>query len=356
MRPEEIAEEIAGYVDAPHSARFEELARAAFRCQYERIASYRRLCRSLGVSPETVNDWRLIPAVPVAAFKTLELRVAPAIETFRSSGTTGADRSVHGHPFPDLYRRVVDRTFPEFCLDRDEERPAMLALIPPRSHIEDSSLGFMVDHLLRRFGGSGSRYAFGPGGVDVAAAEKWCRDRRGAAEPSVLILATSFALAQWLEALAESGTRLRLPAGSRIFDTGGFKGRTREVAREELLTEIYYRLGISTDRVVREYGMTELTSQFYTGVLNGGDPEVLTGPPWLRARILDPITLTESPPGQPGIVAIFDLANVGSAVHLLTQDLGVQAEPGGFRLLGRAAEAELRGCSLTVELLEHDTF
>jgi len=102
--------------------------------------------------------------------------------------------------------------------------------------------------------------------------------------------------------------------------------------------------------VVREYGMTELTSQFYTGVLRGGDADVFVGPPWLKARILDPVTLREAPAGKPGLVAVFDLANLGSAVHLLVEDVGI-AGGGGLRLLGRACGAELRGCSLTVETL-----
>ena len=96
--------------------------------------------------------------------------------------------------------------------------------------------------------------------------------------------------------------------------------------------------------------MTELTSQCYTAVLGGGDPDLFLSPHWMRARVLHPETLAEQPPGEPGLLALFDLANVGSAVHLLTEDLAA-AEGEGFRLLGRAGEAELRGCSLTVEEL-----
>jgi hypothetical protein len=102
--------------------------------------------------------------------------------------------------------------------------------------------------------------------------------------------------------------------------------------------------------VVREYGMTELTSQCYTQTLLGGDPDVFVAPHWMRVRLLDPETLEEARAGDPGLICVFDLANLGSAVHLLTEDLGV-AEEEGFRLLGRAAGAELRGCSLTVEEL-----
>ena len=97
--------------------------------------------------------------------------------------------------------------------------------------------------------------------------------------------------------------------------------------------------------------MTELTSQLYTGVRQGGDPEVFLPPHWLRVRVLDPLSLEESAPGGTGLVCILDLANLSSAVHLLTEDLGV-AQGGGVRLVGRAAGADLRGCSLTIEDLK----
>jgi hypothetical protein len=134
-----------------------------------------------------------------------------------------------------------------------------------------------------------------------------------------------------------------------LFETGGFKGRTQELTREELVERIGTWLGVGS--VVREYGMTELTSQCYTRALLGEDPDLFVAPPWVRVRVLDPATLEEAPAGTPGLIAVFDLANLGSAVHVLTEDLGV-AEGDGFRLLGRAAGAELRGCSLVVEELK----
>ncbi len=342
-----LVDRVARFVENPDPEAFPELALAAFAFQYERIAPFRRLCQGRGIRPGSIEDWRRIPAVPAAAFQTLELATAPAVEVFRSSGTTGGPRSVHRHPYPELYRRVVDATFPACCLDAAQPRPPMLSLIPTRRQTPDSSLGFMVDHVLARFGARDSCVAFGTGGVEVERATRWCaaRQRDGRAP---LILATTFALVEWLDGLAEQGRALRLPAGTTVFETGGGKGRTREVSPREVLGALERRLGVAAGRVVREYGMTELTSQFYTR--RGGDPEVFVGPPWLMARLLDPITLAEAAPGQTGILVIFDLANLGSAVHLLTQDLGMAAGE-GFRLLGRAAGAELRGCSLAVEEL-----
>jgi hypothetical protein len=343
-----IQERIARFVQDPRSASFDELALAAFAFQFERIEPYRRMCLGRGITPENVSEWRRIPPVPTAAFKTLTLAAEPAKEVFRSSGTSESEaRSVHHHPYPELYRQTIDASFPQYCLPYGNL--PMLSLIPAREQLPDSSLSFMIDHVLSRWGGAESVTAFGQRGVEVAKARSWAGARQRAGRP-VLVLATAFALAEWLQALERMDLRFRLPAGTSVFETGGFKGRTKELTREELTGRLGTWLGVPPGAVVREYGMTELTSQCYTRSLLGEDPNLFVAPPWARVRILDPVTLEEAPAGVPGLIAVFDLANLGSAVHVLTEDLGV-TEGEGFRLLGRAAGAELRGCSLVVEEL-----
>lgn len=346
-----IVERVTRFLTAPQGDSFSALALAAFAFQFERIAPYRRMCEARGVSPASLTDWRAIPPVPAAAFKTMTLAAVPAVEIFRSSGTTASERSVHHQPFPDLYRAVIDASFPRFCLPLlgAAARLPLLSLVPTREQVADSSLSFMVDHVIARWGSPESVTAFGPRGVEAARARSWAGSRQRESRP-ILLLATAFALADWLETLERQDLRFRLPAGSAVFETGGFKGRRKELTREELLAKLTARLGVPPAAVVREYGMTELTSQCYSGALLGGDPELFLSPHWVRVRVLDPLTLEENPPGVPGLLAVFDLANLGSAVHLLTEDLGV-AESDGFRLLGRATGAELRGCSLTVEEL-----
>ncbi len=343
-----MIERVAEFMAAPSRDDFAALALAAFAFQFEHVAPYRRLCEARGAAPGRVGDWREVPPVPAAAFKSVELAAAPAVEVFRSSGTTAGPeaRSVHHHPFPELYRRAIDASFPGFCLPAAAPVP-MLSLVPARSQAPDSSLAFMIDHALARWGSPESAVAWGPRGVKAARARSWAAARQRDRRPA-LVLGTSLALLQWLEALERQDLHFRLPAGSAVFDTGGFKGRSREVEPGELPRRLAERLGVPRERVVREYGMTELTSQLYTRALAGGDPDLFVAPPWVRVRVLDPETLAEAPAGRPGLVAIFDLANLGSAVHLLTEDLGA-IEPGGLRLLGRAAGAELRGCSQQVE-------
>jgi hypothetical protein len=344
----ELIERIRAFVaGARHpEADFERLALEAFARQFERVAPYRALCERAGRTPASVAAWRDVPLVPAAAFATVELATDPPVELFRSSGTLGGAPSVHRHPFPELYRAVVDATFPRHCLPRGG-RPAMLALVPPRELAPDSSLGFMVAHAIERFGGPGSAWAFGARGVEVGRARSWLGARQREHEP-VVLLATAFALADLLAFLERSDLRFRLPAGSTVFETGGYKGRTRESTREELVERIGRWLGVPAELVVSEYGMTELTSHAYTDVLGGGAPGRFVAPPWMRVRALDPATLAERPAGEVGLLAIFDLANAGSALHLLTEDLG-SIEEGGFRLAGRAPDADLRGCSLLAE-------
>lgn len=352
-----VAGPVAGPGEASAEDDFERLAVDAFRLQCRHIPAWSRFCASRGVDPDQVASWREVPPLPIFAFRSLPLHLAEPRELFRSSGTTGGpdERSVHQHPFPDLYRRVIDLTFAlaAFGPGAGARRP-VLSLVPSREDVADSSLGFWAAHILARHGAAGSEVAMTREGVDVAAADAFCHRAAESGEP-VTVLATAFALLDWLE----RGRRPRLPPGSTLVETGGFKGRRREVTRPELLALVENELGLPPARVVREYGMSELTGHVYTRVLYGGDGDLFVPPHFLRVRALDPETLAEAAPGEPGLLAVFDLANLGSACHLLTQDLGVM-EPnaagiaaGAFRLLGRAQGAALRGCSLTAEELAH---
>lgn len=357
---DDLVDRIARFLDDPASGTFEELALEAYAFQVERIPAVRALAEARGALPGTVRGWREVPAVPALAYKSVELaprgvepRPDERVETFRSSGTSGPARSVHRHLFPGLYRTAIDASFPRHALPGPvpEGGFPMLSLIPPRARLPDSSLSFMVDHVLGRWGAPEATVQALGGAPGADGADAWARERERDGRPGV-VLATAFALAAWLERLAAAGERYRLPAGTVLFETGGFKGRRRELSREELLARVAERLGVPPGRVVREYGMTELTSQLYTGVLAGGDPDLFVAPHWVRARVLDAESpaerLAEARRGTTGLVAIFDLANLSSAVHLLTEDLGA-VEPGGLRLLGRAAGADLRGCSLAAE-------
>jgi hypothetical protein len=242
---------------------------------------------------------------------------------------------------------VIDATFPAACLGA-LDRPPMLSLVPSRRDAPRTSLAFMIDHVLATWAGDGSVAVARPGGLHTQPLRAFLAARQRDRRPA-LLLATAQALVQLLDIVARLRLSFRLPAASRVFETGGYKGRGREVSREALGAGLHQRLALTPASVVREYGMTELTSHFYSAPSSAGDGP-FAAPAWVRVRILDPATLAEVPAGTPGLLAVFDLANVGSALHLLTEDLAV-AEAGGFRLVGRATGAELRGCSLLSEEL-----
>ncbi|MEE2775388.1 MAG: long-chain fatty acid--CoA ligase [Acidobacteriota bacterium] len=340
---------ILRFVEAPTEGDFEALAHQAFTYQYASVAPFRTLCDRRRATPDTVSCWADIPMVPTRAFKSTPLHTAAPKIVFRSSGTTdAATRSEHHHPFPELYHRVVERSFPAFCIP-DHDRVPMLSLIPTLARVEDSSLSFMIDHVMATFGTDASRNVVGARGVDLRALRSWLGARQREAEPC-LVLATSLSLEQCVEGLERLGLRFRLPPGSAVFETGGLKTRSREIDPEDLRARTEHRLGVGRDRTVIEYGMTELTSQAYGGALLDRAHDVLLCPLWMRSRIVDPETLLEAPDGEIGLIALLDLANIGSAIHVLTEDLGRQVD-GGFQLVGRATGAELRGCSLTAQEL-----
>lgn len=140
---------------------------------------------------------------------------------------------------------------------------------------------------------------------------------------------------------------LRLPAGSRVLDTGGYKGQSRELPLDAFYAELSARLGIERSQCINMYGMTELSTQFYDAG-NATVPSVKSGPHWIRSRLVDPLTSREVARGERGILVHCDLANFNSVTTILTEDVGLAAD-GGFLLLGRAEGAQAKGCSLAVE-------
>ena len=150
-----------------------------------------------------------------------------------------------------------------------------------------------------------------------------------------------------LDALRERGLRFVLPAGSRILDTGGYKGQARDLPLQAFYDALAETFGVPRSECINMYGMTELSSQFYDAG-NHSLPSVKRAPHWVRSRVLDPLSGRELPGGERGLLAHCDLANVNSAIAILTEDVGVAVDD-GFLLLGRAEGAEATGCSLAVQ-------
>lgn len=337
--------------------RFDDLARRLFARQYEANAHYRRFCQARDVTPDVVSTWQAIPALPTAAFKAAPICCFPpedAAVVYRTSGTTaGAARGRHylrdtSLYDASLYPNLAAHLFP----DVEKIRIAVLAFSPDEA--PDSSLAHMLGAAVARWGGPGSAFYLRAGTLDLAGMEEALAGSEADGEP-LCLLGTAFAFVRFLDHCAAAGRSFRLPDGSRLMDTGGYKGRSREVPKADLYREYVSRLGIPAHRLVNEYGMTEMGSQFYDGVLR----DRLAGrarrrqkvpPPWARTQVVDPETLAPLPPGQPGLLRHVDLANVDSVIALQTDDLGVPVDE-GFEILGRVQGAEPRGCSLSVEEL-----
>jgi hypothetical protein len=180
------------------------------------------------------------------------------------------------------------------------------------------------------------------------------------ADSRLLLLGTAFSFMHLLDFLAEQNLRFQLSPGSRVMETGGYKGRSRSLPKAELHALITERLGVPPSHIVCEYGMSELSSQAYdreagdewrvtSGANDPRHPSLATRhfyfPPWSRAQIISPETGRELRDGETGLIRVFDLANVFSVMAIQTEDLGIRRGD-GFELIGRAELAEPRGCSL----------
>ncbi|MFM8460202.1 MAG: acyl-protein synthetase, partial [Chthoniobacterales bacterium] len=200
-----------------------------------------------------------------------------------------------------------------------------LVIAPHPDEAPLSSLSHMLATLAPR-----EAFIAADGVIDVARL-------RSVREP-VCVLGTALAFLRLCEELGED--RMALPPGSTAMETGGYKGSGRDVARADLYDMISDKLGIAPSDIFNEYGMTELSSQFYAR----GPQGFHHGPPWARAVVADPVTLDEVNEGETGILLIYDAANVGSVVGIRTQDLAVKRGD-AFELLGRDPSALPRGCS-----------
>jgi hypothetical protein len=331
---------------------FDALALRIFAHQLRYNEPYAKYCASLGVTLDTLPaDWQAIPPVPAAAFKEAALCTfdpSQAALAFETSGTTQGVGGKHYMETTALYDAALLAGFDRGMLAGTQQRLRYVLLVPNPAERPQSSLGYMMRKVAEVFGdGNASWYLDG----DVLHVDRLLDDMRNVRddETPICIAGTAFAFVNLLDELeARAVTSLRLPAGSRIMETGGFKGRTRVVQRSELYARLAALLSLAEDRIVAEYGMTELTSQYYDDPRTA--PRVKHSAPWLRPRVVGPDGKT-LPHGIVGALVHVDLANRSSCVAVQTEDLGVATPDGGIILIGREHGAELRGCSLDAEQL-----
>ena len=336
-------------MDGCTDAQFDQLALKLFAHQYTANAAYRGFCQRRGATMRNVRCWSDIPAVPIDAFKALELRCAPPAPTdriFMTSGTTrGAARGQNIHPLLDVYDLSMSRNF-AWRFMRGVARMPMGILFADEAAMPHSSLAHYLALAKRDFGSSDSRYFVTPQGMDLEGLWRFLETAEQSSTPCAL-LGASFSFVHVIDALHQAGKTFHLPQGSRLLDTGGYKGQSRELPPDAFYAVLSQALGVPRTHCTNMYGMTELSTQFYDDG-NAVVPSVKSGPHWVRSRLVEPVTGRAVPAGERGILVHCDLANFNSVTTILTEDVG-QAAAGGFVLLGRAEGVEAKGCSLAVE-------
>ena len=335
---------------------FDRLGCDLARFQARHVEGYTRLCRARGVQIDTIARAGEAPAVPTDAFKLARVATfaeADARAVFRTSGTTIGARGTHAMRDVGTYDAAA-LAFGRVALAHDlAGRVPVLVLGLSPEDAPDSSLGHMNALFARELGApatAAKTYLVDAEGIiDLDAFDQRVARALVAHEP-VLVLGTSFAFVHLLDALGDD--TFRLPSGSRVMQTGGYKGKSREVPAPVLRRDLARAFHLPEAAIVAEYGMTELSSQFYEWTLR--DPRARHGvyvePPWARVVPVDPETLEPVPAGEAGIARIEDLMNVDSAFAVLAADR-VRRVEGGFELLGRAPGAPPRGCSIAIDEL-----
>lgn len=308
---------------------FNRIALQVFEYQYQHNSIYKGFCNSLGrTSPKVYNE---IPFLPISFFKSHQI-LSDKIKkdnplVFKSSGTTLGTRSQHFVPFPDLYIKSFIDTFSKQFIKPEDA--IILALLPNYVQQGESSLVFMVDYLIKasKHPWSGF-YLFDPENL-VEVIDKAKKENR-----TVVLFGVSYALLDF----AEHNVDL---AGVKVIETGGMKGRRKEMIKEELHEILKTKFNVS--EVYSEYGMTELMSQAYTD-----GTEFFQTPNWMKILIRDvndPLQMIRA--GKTGGINVIDLANFYSCSFIATDDLGL-IQNNKFKILGRFDTSDIRGCNLLV--------
>ncbi|GAA0712728.1 acyltransferase [Aquimarina litoralis] len=315
-----------------NDAEFEEVALRVFHHQYIHCKVYQRFCNLLGVTKNSVTRITQIPFLPIEFFKKETIVSSPADvqQVFTSSGTTGSITSKHYVTNLKIYENSFRKAFHFFYGDISDY--TVLALLPSYLEREGSSLVYMADQLIKTSNKSNSGFYLNEIDTLIQTINQLAEKQE-----KVLIIGVSFALLDIAEQYS-----LHLNDNIIIMETGGMKGRRKEMVREELHQILTNGFGVS--KIHSEYGMTELLSQAYSKG-NG----LFNCPPWMKIYTRDPEdALTLLKHNKTGGINIIDLANINSCSFIATQDLGKTYEDGSFEILGRFDNSDIRGCNLMV--------
>jgi len=312
-----------------NSKEFEKQALVTFRYQYSNVKIYQKFVTLLGVNPNEVKKVKDIPFLPISVFKTHKV-IAHHLEyqtVFKSSGTTGVDRSQHFVHNLSVYEESFRNGFKYFY--GDISNYTILALLPSYLEQGESSLVYMVDDLIKKSNRTNSGFYLNNYSELISKLKVL-----EANNEKTILLGVSYAL---LDLIEQNKLSLK---NTIIMETGGMKGRRREMVKEELHKVLKHGFGVS--HIHSEYGMTELLSQAYSKG-NG----IFETPPWMKVLIrdaTDPLSLI--PEGQTGGINVIDLSNYYSCSFIATQDLGKKIGENTLEIIGRFDHTDIRGCNL----------
>lgn len=314
-----------------NNSEFEQKALDIFKFQFDNNLIYNRYCSYRGKSPDTVSTLPEIPFLPIQFFRQYPIihKECEAKTIFLSSGTTSSMSSKHHVAFPEIYEKSFLKTFQYFYGDPAEY--SILALLPSYLEREGSSLIYMVTELIRLSKHNGSNFYLHN---YQELFDKLIENEKQ--QQKTILIGVSFALLDF-------ASKYKLPFNyTQIIETGGMKGRGKELTRQELHSILQNSFGPKP--IHSEYGMTELLSQAYS-TKDG----VFHCPPWMKIMIrdvYDPFTFL--PIKQKGGINIIDLANIYSCSFIETQDIGQIFEDNSFEINGRIDQSQIRGCNLMI--------
>lgn len=310
---------------------FEKIALKVFRHQFENNKVYQDFCLLLKKDKSNVKTITDIPFLPIQFFKSHEIvsSTNPIQETFTSSGTTGSITSKHLVTDTTLYEQSFRNAFSQFYGNIEDY--VILALLPSYLEREGSSLIYMVNDLIE--GSNHPESGFYLNNYDELIQKLIKLDSSG---QNVLLIGVTYAL---LDMVEKQSFQLK---NTIVMETGGMKGRRKEIIREELHGILCTGFGVPS--IHSEYGMTELLSQAYS--LGNG---IFECPPWMSILIRDTEdALTYVDNGKTGGINVIDLSNINSCSFIATQDLGKKYPNHSFEVLGRFDASDIRGCNLMV--------
>ncbi|MBT2658428.1 CoF synthetase [Bacillus sp. ISL-18] len=336
---------------------YNELALKLFRYQFKHNPAYKKFCQAKKRTPLTVKQWNHIPPMPIQGYKELTLSCEPIEEVehvFMTSGTTNPEaKGKNYHPDLTVWDSSMKGPFKHFVLP-DRENITIFVLSPAEDLNQHSSLSRYLTNAVSFFGTENSKFFFTDKGLDIEGLITELRRCEKQKEP-VLLIGATFAYVHILDYLKENQLQFNLAKDSRIFDTGGFKGQSREVEMENLYADFHDFFQVERKFCINMYGMTELSSQIYdqtlrSTYLNTSGIFDKKGPSWVKTVILNTDTLEPVKDGEKGVIAHYDLANWNSCLAILTEDMGYKTDH-GFVLVGRIKGSEARGCSIAVDQL-----